>query len=132
MLNLLPLRNPAHSLLYGKTGLQRIRVGKHRRVIEVDTKSIEEIYNHTREDVTLHNNFVPLKHRNFMEYKLVAYQLIEAFENPEKSFKTTLSGISFFDRLSKLYSNKMRQTEVDAVANTKDTSLSFPIQGKNL
>ncbi|EAN33006.1 hypothetical protein TpMuguga_02g00722 [Theileria parva strain Muguga] len=132
MLNLLPLRNPANSLLYGKTGLQRIRVGKHSKVIEVDTSSIDEIYSHSRDDVTLHNNFVPLKHKNFMEYKLVAYHLIEAFEKPERSFKTTLGGIAFFDKLKNLYSKKMLQTEVDALLNTKESSTSFPIQGKNI
>lgn len=37
MLNLLPKRNPAVSLLYGKTGIQRIRVGKLSELIPYTT-----------------------------------------------------------------------------------------------
>ncbi|AFZ79703.1 hypothetical protein BEWA_025520 [Theileria equi strain WA] len=132
MLNLLPLRGPAHSLLYGKTGLQRIKIGKCGNSIEIDKSSIDEIYSHSRNDVVLHNDFVPLKHKNFMEYKLVAYHLIEAYENPEKAFKTTLAGMSFFDKLSHLYSNKKRIVELHTAIDTTKHAPTFPIQGKNV
>ncbi|KAK2194827.1 hypothetical protein BdWA1_000889 [Babesia duncani] len=132
MLNLLPLRNPAVSLLYGKTGLQRIRVGKEQHVLEVDRKLIDEVYAHARDDVILHNDYIPLKHRNYMEYKLIAYHLIEAFENPERSHKTTLSGITFIDKLCDLYLSKMVQTQAHVLQETSNMHFSFPIQGKNI
>ncbi|KAK1441806.1 hypothetical protein BgAZ_501380 [Babesia gibsoni] len=132
MLNLLPLRNPASSLLYGKTGLQRIRVGKNRKVLEIDRSTIDEVYQNARDDVVLHNDFVPLKHRQYMEYKLNGYRLIEAFENPDKCHKTPLAGAQFFDKLRDSYAGKLQLTQAKTLMEVKEPTFSYPIQGKNI
>ncbi|EDO05494.1 hypothetical protein BBOV_I004130 [Babesia bovis T2Bo] len=132
MLNLLPKRNPASSLLYGKTGLQRIRVGKERKVVEIDRKTIDEMYKHIRDDVELHNDFVPMKHQNYMEYKLDGYHLIEAYENPDKCHKSPLVGARFFDKLRDTYAGKLQQTHAKVLKEVATPFFSYPVRGKNV
>lgn len=45
--------------------------GKNRKALEIDRNTIDELYNNVRDDVQLHNDFVPMKHRHYMECKLV-------------------------------------------------------------
>lgn len=132
MLNLLPLRSPATSLLYGKTGLQRIRVGKNRKALEIDRNTIDELYNNVRDDVQLHNDFVPMKHRHYMECKLNGYRLIEAFENPDRCHKSPLAGAAFFDKLRDSYVGKLQQTRAKVLVEVKEPFFSYPIQKKNI
>ncbi|GIX65714.1 uncharacterized protein BcabD6B2_51490 [Babesia caballi] len=132
MLNLLPKRNPACSLLYGKTGLQRIRVGKDRKVVEISRTTVDEMYKHARTDVELHNDYVPMKHRSYMEYKLDGYHLIEAYENPDKCHKTPLVGAQFFDKLRDTYAGKLQQTHAKVLKEVANPFFSYPIQGRNI
>ncbi|GBE62225.1 hypothetical protein, conserved [Babesia ovata] len=122
MLNLLPKRNPAVSLLYGKD----------RKVVEIDRSAIDEMYKHARDDVELHNDFVPMKHRNYMEYKLDGYHLIEAFENPDKCHRTPLAGAKLFDKLRDTYTGKLQQTCVKVLKEVSEPFFSYPIQGRNI
>lgn len=93
----------------------------------------------------MHNDYVPMKHRNYMEYKWVpafpirlyalrldGYHLIEAFENPDKCHRTPLAGAKFFDKLRDTYAGKLQQTCAKVMKEVSQPFFSYPIQGRNI
>ncbi|CRG93779.1 conserved Plasmodium protein, unknown function [Plasmodium gallinaceum] len=99
MLNLIPKKIVPKSLLFGKKPIQRIRVGKSKNVLELSLSDVNSIYEDVNENIDLHNkDYNPLKYKKYINYKISALNLIEAYKNEENK-KTALTNIKWYSKI---------------------------------
>eukprot|EP00920_Eleutheroschizon_duboscqi_P031638 GHVT01076262.1.p1 GENE.GHVT01076262.1~~GHVT01076262.1.p1 ORF type:complete len:136 (+),score=39.82 GHVT01076262.1:109-516(+) len=134
MLNFIPKRTPAVSLLFGKRLLQRIEVGAARHQVEIPIDILDKIHAAKDTSVAYHNgDFHPLKWKEFVKLKLDACHLLQAAEAGDgATSKSSLSGLNWFPQLTSLYTGHQALKAVDvALAASTPPKLAFPIVGVN-
>ncbi|KAF8821377.1 hypothetical protein IE077_000291 [Cardiosporidium cionae] len=143
MLNFLPLRSPAVSLLYGKRAVQRISVGGASNALKESTTSthdveiplpvVDYLYDFTQPDLLLHQNTcLPLQWKAFMQLKVDAFYLMEAAQAGDGAAKSALSQLDWYPKLSALYAGQQTLVELDTLEKLGKPKFSYPIQGKSV
>ncbi|KAL8273214.1 hypothetical protein Esti_002830 [Eimeria stiedai] len=116
MLNLLPKRAAAVSLLHGKRPLQRIQVGSGKHLLELPQSSVDALYAKLQTTDSFHNNdFQPMPWKHFFSLKVSSFHLIEAAASASQT-KTALANLSWFEDIAALYQTNAALTAADATA----------------
>ncbi|XP_026191284.1 uncharacterized protein LOC34623302 [Cyclospora cayetanensis] len=126
MLNLLPKRSVAVSLLQGKRALQRVQVGSGKHQLELPQASVDALYSKINTTDAYHNkDFQPLPWKDFFSMKLSSFYLLEAAQSPDET-KSALRDLHWFGDLANIYQTNAALTAADATATAAAAVAATP------
>ena len=134
MFNFIPKQTAPVTLLFGKTSLQRCRVGHGKHLIEIPVDIINPLYCFIDKTKSYYKNYYnPLTWGVFLNLKLKAYYLCKAFES--KSISTSLLGsLSLITKLYVLYKARVNLIRAEALYKcfASHPYIKFPMQEQQI